>query len=372
MAKPVRHRGKWRIRWFDENGVRQSEVCDDYRVAQAKLREHEVEVEQIRRGTRDAPPAEHTFGELCDYWIEKRAPQKRSGDDDKSIIKVHLRPAFGALPLKTFAARATELIDSYKVERAHLSKQTVKNHLTLLGTMLTLAVDLGWLRQRPKIEKPRVRLFGEDYRWLRTDDEIARFLRAARDDDDLTFALYATAVYTGMRAGELAGLRWDDVDFDRRLITVQRSFAGPTKAGDVRHVPILDPLLPILRAWRLRCPIALVFPNAVGEMHDPSARIFQERLHVVLRAAGLPDSVRAGKTRPYIRFHDLRHTFASQWVLKGGDLFKLQKILGHKSVQMTMRYAHLQPAAFREDYGRFGGAPAIDGADVIEIGSVAT
>lgn len=61
------------------------------------------------------------------------------------------------------------------------------------------------------------------------------------------------------------------------------------------------------------------------------------------------------KLRRYIRFHDLRHTFASQWVMKGGDLFKLQKILGHKTVQMTMRYAHLAPNAFAEDFKRMGG-----------------
>jgi hypothetical protein len=67
------------------------------------------------------------------------------------------------------------------------------------------------------------------------------------------------AVFTGMRAGELGGLRWDDVDFDKRLVTVQRSFDGPTKAGDVRYVPILDALLPVLRAWRLRCGGGFVF-----------------------------------------------------------------------------------------------------------------
>ncbi len=61
---------------------------------------------------------------------------------------------------------------------------------------------------------------------------------------------------------------------------------------------------------------------------------------------------RDGKERRYIRSHDLRHTFASHWVMKGGDLFKLQKILGHKTVQMTMRYAHLAPHAFAEDFKR--------------------
>jgi integrase len=140
---------------------------------------------------------------------------------------------------------------------------------------------------------------------------------------------YATAIFTGMRAGEIAALEWSDVDLDRRLITVQRSFDGPTKSDRVRYVPILDPLLPVLRAWRLRHPGRLVFTNIAGTMFGSSARIFQEVLHRVLDAAQLPKVQRNGKERPYVRFHDLRHTFASHWAMKGGDLFKLQKILGH-------------------------------------------
>ena len=81
----------------------------------------------------------------------------------------------------------------------------------------------------------------------------------------------------------------------------------------------------------------------------------------------MPKVQRNGKERPYVRFHDLRHTFASHWAMKGGDLFKLQKILGHQSVQMTMRYAHLAPDAFRDDYGRLGTAIAVGEADVIEL-----
>jgi integrase len=142
-------------------------------------------------------------------------------------------------------------------------------------------------------------------------------------------ALYSTALYTGARAGELAGLRWEDVDFDRRLITIQRSFDGPTKGDDVRYVPILDALLPTLRTWRLRSPIPIVFPNAAGRMLGESSRIFQEVLHRVLERAGFPKVVRNGKVRPFVRFHDLRRTFASHWVMGAGSVFKLQKILGH-------------------------------------------
>jgi integrase len=349
MARPVKFRGKWRIRWIDEFGKRQSDVFDDHKHAAAELRRHQHEVEEVRRGLRSPTPPDKTFGDLCDYWLENRAPQKRSQHHDVSIIRAHLRPAFGVLRLLDLGIQHA---DRFMVERKHLNSKTVANIVTLLITMLNAAVDLGWLHKVPRIRKPKVRTFDKDFSYLRTDEEIARFLRAARDEGDGVDMLYATAVFTGMRAGELAGLRWDDVDFSRRLITVQRSYSGPTKAGDVRYVPILDALLANLRDWRLRCPGQIVFPSETGTMQAPSGRIFQEVFHRVLDAAGFPKAERRGKLRRYIVFHDLRHSFASHWVMNGGDIFKLQKILGHKSVQMTMRYAHLAPNAFAADYGR--------------------
>ncbi len=102
-------------------------------------------------------------------------------------------------------------------------------------------------------------------------------------------------------------------------------------------------------------------------MFDRSARVFQETLHRVLKRAGFPMIEREGMERRYIRFHDLRHTFASHWVMKGGDLFKLQKILGHKTVQMTMRYAHLAPHAFSEDFQRFGHSSLLSEGRVLPV-----
>ncbi len=170
--------------------------------------------------------------------------------------------------------------------KSHLNRKTVANHLTLLGSLLRLAVELEWMPRAPRVRKPKVRLISQDFAYLRTDDEIARFLRAAREEGEAVHALYATAIYTGARAGELAGLHWDAVNLERRLITIQRSFDGPTKADDVRYVPVVDALLPILRAWRLRHPGRLVFTNRDGEMLRPSGRVFQETLHDVLDAAG--------------------------------------------------------------------------------------
>jgi integrase len=361
MAKPTKHYGRWRIRWTDETGKRCSEVHDDFKVATHALRQHEVEAEERRRGVRPVPAAPKTFAEAADYWERNRAPLKRSQKDDLSILK-HLRPAFGEMSLAS-APPWLPAIDRYLASHAgRLSPKTVANHLTLLGTILRAAAELEWMPRVPRIRKPKVRLISRDFSYLRSEEEVRRFLAAAAAESEAANVLYTTAVYTGLRAGELAGLLWADVDLEARLITVQRSFEGPTKADDVRYAPVLDPLLPVLRAWRLRHPGRLVFTNRDGGMLAPSGRIFQEVFHRALIAAGFTKVDSLGRTRAAIRFHDLRHTFASHWVKAGGDLFKLQKILGHKTVQMTMRYAHLQPTAFLEDLGRLG--PAREAAPV--------
>ena len=186
----------------DERGKRQSETFRYRRDAELFERRRKAEAEEIARGLRPGPPPEKTFGQLCDYWIENRASQKRSGHHDESIIRAHLRPAFGAFMLHEIGVVQ---IDKFIVDRAHLSRKTVANHLTLLGAIFNLARDLGCLPNPPRLRKPRVRVFAADFSFLRSADEIRRFLTAARSEGDEVFAIYATAVFTGLRAGELAG-----------------------------------------------------------------------------------------------------------------------------------------------------------------------
>jgi integrase len=140
-----------------------------------------------------------------------------------------LRSAFGA---KHISGITVADVDAFKVARPDVSKKTLANLLTLLISTLRLAVDLGWLRSLPKIRKPKIDVASQDYRYLETRADVDRLLRAAKGEGDDVFALYATAVFTGMRAGELAGLHWADVNFDSRLIVVRFSFTGPTKSGE--------------------------------------------------------------------------------------------------------------------------------------------
>ncbi|RLB55673.1 MAG: hypothetical protein DRI90_19265 [Deltaproteobacteria bacterium] len=352
VTKPSKHYGKWRIRWIDEHGKRRCRTLPDYKAAALILKREQLAAEERKLGLRPPVVVAKKFADAASYWEQNRAPQKRSCADDISMLR-QLHPHFDKLSLNDLGAWVIA-VDRYVALKSHLDRKTINNHLTLLGSILRVAHDLGWMPRIPKINKPKVRLISMDYSYLRSDDEIRRFLDAARAEGEMVLMLYLIAVCTGMRAGELAALEWSDINFETRLVTVQRSFDGPTKAEDVRYVPILDALLPSLRRWRLQHPGSLAFTNRSGQMFGPSARVFQEVLHRVIDRADFPKVVRKGKTRRYITFHSLRHTFASSWMMKGGDIFKLQKILGHKTVQMTMRYAHLAPQAFKDDYGRFG------------------
>ena len=355
--------GRWRIRWLDHAGQRKSATFPSHNEARAALARNNAETEAVKLGIRRAVPAPKMFEDLRAHYMATRALRKRSRKTDECILRVHLIPAFGGMKLRDITY---ERIEQFKAEQAGYAPQTLRHHLNLLGAMLKHAFRLRWILEMPPIDRPSVRTCAKDFAYLRTAGEVKRFLRAARDDGDDAFSLYATALYTGMRQGELAALTWDNVDFDNELITVDRSFHGPTKADDVRHLPIQDALLPILRAWRLRRPGPLVFCNLVGNMLCPSDRIFRERLHDVLDAAGFVRPTEGRRTH-YITFHDLRHTFASHWMMNHGDLFRLQKILGHKSTELTLRYAHLSPNAFAGDRGRFDNLAIDAGGEVLPI-----
>jgi len=356
-SRPTKHRSKWRIRWLDADGGRQSKVFNTYRDAERALALLKTEADQIREGLKARPLPEHTFGDACDYWLEHRAARKKSSKDDTSIIDRHLRPVFGSLKLQELSL---EHVDAFRRNicpderdrggrsagrpaEGKVTPKTLHNILTLQISILNLAVDLRWIQSRPAIKKPRL-LRGE-FSYLRTSADAEKFLKSAREEEEGAYELYYVALHTGARAGELLGLQWADIDLGRRLITIQRSYASSTKTDEIRHIPILDALLPFLRGWRLRCPSAVwVFPSKVGTMQQPSARVLQETFKRVLRRSGLPYP---------LRFHDLRHSFASAWMMRNGNLFRLQKILGHKSVTMTERYAHLSPDIWAEDYSIF-------------------
>jgi len=341
VAKPRKHGNRWKFSYYDASGKRRWGSSPTFKEAQQELRRLQAEADEQRAGARRVRDPDRTFDDLAELWLRVKH-RKRSLADDVSRIENHLRPGFGGVKLTEITpARISSLERDLS---GRLATGTVRLVLALLRSMLNLAVEHDWLLAAPRVRLPRAQ--HHDYGWLRSEEDMRKLLEAAGATGYPGLVeFYATALYTGMRAGELCGLRWDDVDLERRLITVQRSFRTPTKSGRIRRVPVLDPLVPMLTEWRERCHDGeVVFPNQRGNMHVAGARVMVGIFHRCLEAADLPR----------ITFHALRHTFASHWMLKGGDIYRLQRILGHASLDMTQRYAHLAPSAFEQDYARFG------------------
>ena len=187
-----------------------------------------------------------------------------------------------------------------------------------------------------------------------TAEEVPTFLESVLERSPEHYPLFLCAIHTGMRSGELAGLQWGDLDFNGRFIIVRRQFTvygriEPTKTSKIRRIDMSDALLQALTELRRarkatylskgsnEIPV-WVFPNLKGrplDMHNLKNRHF----HACLDRAGLRR----------IRFHDLRHSFASLLIQNGESLAYVKEQLGHASIQITVDvYGHLVPGANRQ------------------------
>ena len=149
-----------------------------------------------------------------------------------------------------------------------------------------------------------------------------------------------------MRSGEIRGLQWGDIDWSSEQIHIRRSwkegaFHQPKTQASIRRIELPGFLLAELREWRLACPKGehdLMFPNLVGRPMS-NTNLLQRGFYPALRRAGLRK----------IRFHDLRHTFASLLIANGADIVRVSRLLGHSSPTITLNvYSHMLP---NEHYG---------------------
>lgn len=234
-----------------------------------------------------------------------------------------------------------------------LSRNSVMNLLRLLSTSLSDAVEAGKLKENPclGVRVPKRPEAKEKWTFL-SEDEID----AVWNLPDEPKVVFAFAIHTGLRAGEMWGLRWCDVNMGGREISVRRNRNAPTKSGQVRHIPMLPEVHRALRLWQDVAPglgEALVFPAKHGRCHVQGydgqwAKQWRKRV-----------TDRTVPKRP--TFHDLRHTCASHllmgtWTERPLRLEEVQRWLGHSSITVTERYAHLAPdslhAAVFGDSGR--------------------
>ncbi len=350
MSVRLRKDGRWQIdivMWRDGKRVRVKKS------AHAPNKQKALEVERKERarlegggGTGPAPLfADFAKDFLDTYAVTNNKPSELTAK--RMIVRKHLGPFFGAMPLDKIDALSIERFKAKQLGAGFVAK-SINNHLTCLRKLLSMAVEWGKLATIPRV------------RWLKkTPAEVDFFsfeeadrLLAAADTD--WHPMILVGLRTGLRRGELMALRWDDVDLTAGRITVRRNavngIIGTPKNNRTRELPLSDEAAASLRSVPSRFRGGLVFCTPTGRLFTPSE--VWTGLHRATRKAGLRTT----------GWHTLRHSFASHLVMRGVPLRAVQELMGHATIDMTMRYSHLSPNVGRDavrllDGGHTSAAP---------------
>jgi len=260
------------------------------------------------------------FKDLAEDYLENYAKvNKKSWKDDYYRLRSSIIPYFGEIELSEITPL---MIEKYKAKRLKekISRSTVNREISIIRKMFNLAIDWKMSEENPV---SKIRFFSEK------DTLKERILDPEEEDkllceaNDYLKLILIMALNTGMRQGEILKLKWEHVDFKEKHIIVKK-----TKSGENRIVPInkvlFNELLNIRKSAR-RTPF--VFPNPkTGKPYTELKKSFKS----ACKRAGVEN----------LRFHDLRHTFATRLVQSGVDLITVRDLLGHFSIRVTQRYTH--------------------------------
>lgn len=258
--------------------------------------------------------------------------------DYESTLRVHLTPFFGGLTLDDIDVSSVEAF-VYAKQNEGKAPKSILNYLGLLHAIFSHGLKRDWCTSNPValVDKPRVPR-DVDIRFLSLD-EVEAILEATPNtplglNDRVVFL---AAVMTGMRRGEVVALRWQDVDWNARVIRVRQNFTrgefgSPKSRRSSRAVPLADRLADELeehfKRSAYRSELDLVFAHpATGNVLDPSK--LRKRFQACAKGAGV---------RP-VRFHDLRHTFGTQMAAAGAPMRAVQEWMGHSDHRTTLIYA---------------------------------
>lgn len=277
-----------------------------------------------------------TFREFSELWLKSYAEGKVKPSTLKGyqyVIRRLLIPSFGDYNLSDITTGQLQVFVAERIKT--VSGKTVCNEIVVIKEMFKHAYRWGYLKvnpaehlERPKIEKPEIEIL--------SPEEMERLLANSHHHYRIAFL---TGFLTGMRAGELWGLQWSDIDWNSKQIYVRRSlwkgqFQTPKSKYSIRKIDIPDSLIYELKKWKLACPVNdhdVVFPSPEGKLsqHD---NIVKRYFNQALRKAGLRQ----------VSFHSLRHSNASMRIQAGQNIKYIQSQLGHASINITMDiYGHL-------------------------------
>ncbi len=321
-------RGKVWWMSFTYNGRRYRRSCETTDKRLAEKIYHKVMTELIEGRYFEKLPGEHkTFREMMEKYEKEVLLSLPSGKTCKHYIR-GLTEFFGDYTLKEISPRL--IYEFKKMRKANgVKPATINRQLTFAKRAFNLAVrEWEWWNDNPFSRVPSEKDCGKRDRWL-TPEEEEKLLKASPPwlKDFLTFA-----IWTGLREGNIIELKRKDVDLKRKVLYIKR-----TKNGEPLTIPLHDKACEVLER-RLRVKYIehdYIFTSPKGKPIQPNnlRRAFRK----VLKTAGIED----------LRIHDLRHTFGTRLAQAGVDIYTIAKLLGHKDIRMTQRYAHHSTQSLR-------------------------
>ena len=313
----------WWMRFsFNGKQVRKPTETTDKKLAE-KI--HHKVMTQIAEGKWFEKPigSDKTVRELFEKYLAEHSAKNKTVETyerDKGVVKI-INSCFGDVPL---SAVSPKTISEYKVMRRGKGRtpSTVNRELCLLSHAFNLAIkEWEWVDSNPVSRVSRDRVNNQVERWL-TFEEQEKLLAVSplwlRE-------IIIFAVNTGWRRSEILALKWDKVDLFRKTLTILEQ---KNKGKDTQ--PFNEQVLELLKA---RYKIRSIKSNLVFYDSEGKELLGRNVLKVFVRAV-------KRASLAHCRFHDLRHTFATRLVQAGVDLYKVQKLMRHKSPLMTQRYAH--------------------------------
>ena len=306
-----------------------------------------------------AKAGQYTVGQWLDVWFENYAKLKvrpSSHQTYQGYIDNHIKPNIGHIPLSKLTSLDLQklykkLLSGGRVKRIEakrqpkgLSAKTVRNLNQVISSAMDFAIAQKLILTNPTDGCALPRLEHREMKTLPAE-QLASFLHEARESG--VFELYYTELATGLRRGELLGLKWENLDLVRGEMRVRRQVAringevveAPLKTKNAyRTLPLSEDTVGVLKAQKQKAGNSpWVFPSPTGGPISPDSVLHM--LHRVLKRAGLPQ----------VRFHDLRHTFVTLALQNGVDLKTVSGMLGHFSAGFTLdTYAHVTTASQRQ------------------------
>lgn len=253
-----------------------------------------------------------TFKQAADKYWDLHGSKTKGSLQSRYVLNIILKE-FGNKPLDKITTEDIQLF--YNRDAAKSSSSTANRHFTIIRAVFNKAIKLDLFKGRnpcsnvcrKRENPPRIKFLSKE--------QISTLLEIAKDD---TKALLQCALMTGMRRGEILALNWEDIDITNKIIHIRDS-----KSGKGRDIPMIPALVEVFSK----------FKGKSGKVFKVSKVALRHRVEHLYAQADI-----TGFT-----FHDLRHTFASHFVMNGGTLEALKPIMGHSSMDLTLRYAHLSP-----------------------------